>query len=148
MTSAETQIANLLYLYAERIDAGDLDGAAELFRDAAIFVAGRDAPVGHLELAAIWAEHIKIHSCGTPRTKHIVTNPIIEIDKQAATARCRSSYVVLQASAGFPLQPIAAGRYHDRFAQSDGRWHFVERDYRLLDLVGETHMHLTLPLGH
>ena len=40
---AETQIANLLYRYAECIDTGDLAAAAELFEHARIRV-GRPSP--------------------------------------------------------------------------------------------------------
>lgn len=36
MTSSETQIANLVYQYAEYIDSGDLEGAAALFAQARI----------------------------------------------------------------------------------------------------------------
>lgn len=146
-TSAETQIANLLYLYAERIDAGDLDGAADLFRHAGVRVTGRDDMVDHRELRRIWGAYVKIHSCGTPRTRHVVSNPIIEVDGAAATASCRSTYTVLQAAEGFALQPVAAGRYHDRFECVEGKWRFTFRDYRLLDLVGDVSAHLLIPLG-
>jgi hypothetical protein len=40
-----------------------------------------------------------------------------------------------------PLQPIAAGRYHDRFAFGDGRWRFAERRV-FVDLVGDVSRHL------
>ena len=46
MTSG-TEIANLLYLYAERRYAGDLDGGGDLFRRAEIKVAGQERPVTH-----------------------------------------------------------------------------------------------------
>ncbi len=140
--SAATAIANLLYLYAERIDAGDLDGAAELFRRAEIDVLDRAHPVGHVELRAIWQTHVRLYPCGTPRTRHVVTNPIIDILANGHEARCRSSYVVLQAAEGLALQPIAAGRYHDRFARDEEGWYFTYRDYRMLDLTGDISAHL------
>ena len=37
MADSARDIENLLYTYAERIDAGDLDGVAELFTHATIF---------------------------------------------------------------------------------------------------------------
>lgn len=145
--SAESRIANLLYLYAERMDAGDLDGAADLFRHARVHVADRDDTVDHRALRQIWSAWVRIHPCGTPRTKHIITNPIIDFGADGRTASCRSCYTVLQAAEDFPLQIIAAGRYHDRFERTAGEWHFVYRDYRLLDLTGNMHAHLLLPLG-
>lgn len=147
MASSEIQIANLLYLYAERMDAGDLDGAADLFRNAEVLVIGHDRPLGYNELKMLWRDHVKIHSCGTPRTRHIITNPLIEVDEAGRTATCRSCYTVLQATDGLPLQPIAAGRYHDRFEYAGGAWRFAFRDFRLLDLVGDTRSHLLLPLS-
>lgn len=140
--SHESKIANLLYLYAERMDGGDLDGAALLFRHADIMVLGKDAPINHQELREIWNNFIQIHPCGTPRTKHIVSNPIIDVDDAGTNASCRSYYTVLQQTDELPLQIIAAGRYHDRFQRVDGEWRFVFRDYRLFDHVGDVSQHL------
>jgi hypothetical protein len=39
------------------------------------------------------------------------------------------------------LQPIASGRYHDRFERRGGRWRLVERRVRT-DLVGDVTRHL------
>ena len=63
---------------------------------------------------AIWKSLIVLHPDGTPRTKHVTTNPIIEVD-DAETASCRSYYTVLQQTDELPLQTIVTGRYHDRF---------------------------------
>lgn len=49
MASSETEIANLLHRYAERLDAGDLEGMAALFRHARIKLlrrADRQPPAG------------------------------------------------------------------------------------------------------
>jgi hypothetical protein len=48
---------------------------------------------------------------------------------------------VLQAVPGLPLQPIASGRYHDRFERHDGEWVFAERRVSI-DLVGDVSHHL------
>lgn len=143
----EARIANLLYIYAERMDAGDLDGTAALFTHALIMTGGQDEPVGHLELRKSWEKFVKIYPCGTPRTKHVVTNPIIEVSEDGETATARSYYTVLQAAEDLPLQAIAAGRYHDRFARINGEWHFTFRDYSLLDLVGDVSAHLLMPIA-
>jgi len=52
---------------------------------------------------------------------------------------------VLQAVPGLPLQPILAGRYHDRFERRSGVWWFSERRY-LVDLVGDVSHHLLTEL--
>lgn len=145
--SAETQIANLLYRYAEYMDSGDLAGAASLFEHARLRVGQDDAPDGGTVDAAamltFWKAMVVLYPDGTPRTKHVTTNPIIEVDDHAGTASCRSYYTVLQQTDGFPLQPIVVGRYHDRFQRMDGQWRFSYRDYTLIDMVGDVSHHLT-----
>jgi 3-phenylpropionate/cinnamic acid dioxygenase small subunit len=146
---AETQIANLLYRYAECIDTGDLAGAAALFEHARIRVGGPDTDqdiIDAARLLEIWKSLIMLHADGTPRTKHVTTNPIIEVDEDAGTASCRSYYTVLQQTDEFPLQTIVTGRYHDRFERIDGQWRFTYRDLTLIDMVGDVGHHLTYPI--
>ncbi len=142
---AETQIANLLYRYAECIDTGDLAGAAVLFEHARIRVGPEDT-IDAVRLLEIWKSLIMLHADGTPRTKHVTTNPIIEVDEDAGTASCRSYYTVLQQTDEFPLQTIVTGRYHDRFERVDGQWRFSYRDLTLIDMVGDVSHHLTYPI--
>jgi len=143
----ETQIANLLYRYAECIDTGDLAGAAALFEHARIKVGPGDT-IDAAGLLAIWKSLIVMYD-GTPRTKHVTTNPIIEVDEDAGTATCRSYYTVLQQTEGRPLQTIVAGRYHDGFERvggGGGGWRFCYRDLTLIDLVGDVSRHLAHPI--
>lgn len=141
-TDSATEITNLLYRYAENIDAGRLDDAAALFRHARIRVgADRDLLDGS-GLLDMWRATVKIHPCGTPRTKHVTTNPLLDIDAESGRATCRSYYTVLQSTPDLPLQVIVAGRYHDEFEYVDGQWRFTFRDYTMLDFVGDTSEHL------
>jgi SnoaL-like domain len=142
MTDSSTELANLIARYAELIDTGDLAGVADLLADAAIgagdsasLLTGRDA------IHSLYAATTRIHPDGTPGTKHVTTNLILDIDDQAGTASARSYWTVLQAVPGLPLQPILAGRYHDRFDRPDGTWRFVERRY-LVELVGDVSHHM------
>jgi 3-phenylpropionate/cinnamic acid dioxygenase small subunit len=147
---AETQITNLLYRYAECIDAGDLARAAALFEHARIRIAASDTDQGTVDAAqllGIWRSLIVLHADGTPRTKHVTTNPIIEVDEDAGTANCRSYYTVLQQTDELPLQTIVTGRYHDRFERAEGKWRFSYRDLTLIDLVGDVSQHLTHPIA-
>ena len=80
---------------------------------------------------------------GTPCTKHITTNIIINVDNEAATADSRSYYSVIQATRDFSLQPIIAGRYHDTFILEDGKWHFSKR-IMFVDLMGDCSAHLLI----
>lgn len=141
MTDAAIAIPNLLYLYAELIDAADFAAAARLFRHGGV-VAGGQRIEGEDAIAAMWRGWMRVHADGTPRTRHLITNPIIQLADDGESAACRSQWTVLQAAEGFPLQAVATGRYHDRFRRIDGIWCFVERDYAQVDLTGDLSAHL------
>lgn len=140
MSDSALAITNLLHRYAEAIDAGHLEEAAALFRHARI-EAGGNGTLDHTGLLALWRRLIVLYPCGTPRTRHLISNPIVEIDEAAGTASARSCYTVFQATEQLPLQAIASGRYRDRFARIDGQWCFTTRAYRL-DLTGDMSRHL------
>jgi SnoaL-like domain len=119
-----------------------LDGAAALFEHARLRVGRAEGDtVDAAGMLRLWRLLIIRYPDGTPRTKHIVTNPIIEIESDTAT--CRSYYTVLQQADDLPLQVVVSGRYHDRFERVDGVWRFCYRDYTLIDFVGDTSHHLT-----
>lgn len=145
--SAATAITNLLYRYAELMDAGDFAATAALFAKARIRLMGDQWLEGAAPMEALWTDLVKRYDCGTPRTRHVITNPILDIDEAAGTATCRSYYTVFQQAPGGPLQPICAGRYHDRFARDGEGWHFAERDYSMMDLVGDLSAHLNRPVN-
>ena len=145
MTSSAVEIANLLYRYAELVDSGDLPGVGDLLAHAKMKIIGAEELQDSAATLAMLQAVVTIYPCGTPRTRHLVTNPILEIDEVAGKASCRSCYTVLQATEEIPLQVVAAGRYHDGFERVDGRWRFSYRDYTLFDLKGNVSGHLRLP---
>lgn len=142
MTDSTNEITNLLCRYAELMDSGKLEDAAALFRHAGINVPDAEDLLDETRLLALWQKHVIIYPCGTPRTKHVISNPLIEVDETAGKATARSYYTVYQQTAALPLQVIACGRYHDQFECLDGVWVFTYRDYSLLDLVGDMSAHL------
>jgi 3-phenylpropionate/cinnamic acid dioxygenase small subunit len=145
--TAAVAITNLLATYAECIDTGNLDAAARLFAHAQIkvgAVAHEATLIDSKALLKLWRDNVIIHSDGTPRTKHVITNANIEIDEGAGAATCRSYYTVFQQLEGFALQPIIAGRYHDTFERVDSAWRWNFRDYTLIDLVGDLSRHLRM----
>lgn len=145
MADSARDIENLLYDYAERIDAGDLDGVADLFRHGRILgqengppetvFEGRDAVRKLYELAT------RIYEDGTPRTKHLTTNARIEVDEEAGAATARTNYLVTQATDVLPLQVIITGHYQDTFQRLDGRWWFESRTM-FVDQGGDLSQHL------
>nr|WP_244320453.1 MULTISPECIES: nuclear transport factor 2 family protein [Streptomyces] len=86
-------------------------------------------------------EAMILYEDGTPRTHHAVSNLAVEVDEDSGVATARSWVTVFQALPELPLQPIAAGRYRDRFERGGGRWRFVERRVRV-HLVGDVSGHL------
>lgn len=143
MSTSAIQICNLLYRYAECMDSGQLVEAAELFRHARIKVHSQHF-IDHTALLRLWQQRIKRYPCGTPRTRHVISNPIIDIDEASGTATIRACYTVLQATEDLPLQPIAAGRYLDEFERVDGVWRFSFRDYSHLEMMGDLSQHLLM----
>jgi 3-phenylpropionate/cinnamic acid dioxygenase small subunit len=138
--SAHRSIEHLIARYAELVDDGDFAGLGLLLAHATF--TGSGEPVrGRDAIERMFRDMLIVYADGTPRTQHVVTNIVVEADEQAGTATARSYVTVLQALPGFPLQPIAAGRYHDRFRRLDGQWHFAERRVRIT-LLGDVSHHL------
>ena len=138
-------VENLIARYAELVDDGDFAGLGLLLADAT-FV-GSGAPVsGREAIEKMFHDTLIVYADGTPRTQHVTTNIDVEVEEGAGTAVARSRVTVLQAVPDLPLQPIAAGRYRDRFERRDGQWRFVERrvDIRL---VGDVSHHLKAAAG-
>jgi hypothetical protein len=143
MTDSRSAISDLVYTYAERIDLGDFDGLADLFAHAVV-IGGEDfVRRGRDEVLAMYVEGTRRYEDnGTPHTKHVTTNLMVDVDEEAGTATGRSYFTVLQALPdSLALQPIIAGRYHDRFEKVDGAWRFSERRM-LVDLLGDLSQHL------
>ncbi|OPF80956.1 hypothetical protein VT50_0210425 [Streptomyces antioxidans] len=138
--SGHRAVANLIARYAELVDDGDFAGLGALLADATF--TGSGTPVrGREAIEKMFRDTLIVYPDGTPRTQHVTTNLAIEVDEQAGTAASRSYVTVFQALPDLPLQPIAGGRYHDRFERRDGHWRFAERRVRI-NLVGDVSRHL------
>jgi 3-phenylpropionate/cinnamic acid dioxygenase small subunit len=142
---ARGEIENLLYRYAEHIDAGDFAAVADLFAHAEITVEGAPgATRGRREVLALYESTTRRYEPdGTPRTKHVITNPLVEVDEAAGTATCRSYFTVFQQTEKLALQPIISGRYRDRFERVGGGWRFSAR-HMVLEQFGDLSQHLLI----
>ena len=154
--SHETAIANLLYTYAELIDAGDFEAVAELLSDAELIVdssPGSERVIGREAIGEMFRSSLRVYDDSDggpagPRTRHVISNPIIDFDNldpsgEPVSATCRSIYVVLQWQRPAKLVTLLSGRYRDRFTRIGDRWRFTERDYTMMDLVGDLSAHLS-----
>jgi 3-phenylpropionate/cinnamic acid dioxygenase small subunit len=138
-------IHRLIYRYAELLDAGDFAGVGALFADATYRAEVSPGKIhrheGAAEVQALLERLVITYHDGTPRTKHVMTNMVVDVDGGVATSR--TYFTVFQSvPPDLPLQPVIAGRYHDAFdVGPDGRWRFVDRMI-YSDLFGEMTRHV------
>jgi 3-phenylpropionate/cinnamic acid dioxygenase small subunit len=137
VTDAARQISDLMFRYAELFDTGRFDEFAALFAHGRWHRAGPGAAATRQ-----WIDENVLLYQGQPRTKHVTTNVVVDVDEDAGTA---TAYVtIFQALPDFPLQPIFSGRYSDRLARIDGEWRWTERRV-LNDLYGDISRHVRYP---
>jgi 3-phenylpropionate/cinnamic acid dioxygenase small subunit len=139
MPSDVEAITVLIMAYAERLDAGDLDGVAALFTQATWRSPARPEPLRGVAEVRRAYDAVILYD-GIPCTRHVVTNVAVELSApDHATAR--SYFTVFQARPELPLQAIIVGRYHDTFTRAGGAWRFTDR-LILPDLIGDLRHHL------
>jgi 3-phenylpropionate/cinnamic acid dioxygenase small subunit len=146
------EINRLLMTYAEYVDAARFADVAALFEHSTYRV--EHAGTGHVseyrgsDDVLGFCQQTRVYEDGTPRTKHVVTNVDIRVDGEAATSSCYAT--VFQQTEVLPLQPIASGRYIDRFEKVGGRWRFADRlltGFLLGDRSQHVDWHAGLPEG-
>jgi len=134
------QIRNLIHRYSEAVDQGRFAALDELFAHATVRTAvGSGEPgagIGGRTVSATFGEGIILYADGTPRTRHLVTNMIIEVDEEAGRATARSYNTTLQQVPGRVIEIIATARYEDSFLRVDGTWRFSDRIIRHSSLDG------------
>ena len=144
MSSSDDKLAvnELLYTYAELIDEGDFDGVGALLSRATFGGTGRQGVSGAENIAKLFAATTRRYPDhgNTPRTRHLVLNPIVEL-KQDGTAASRSTFCVIQDTDTVPMQPIVVGRYFDTFGHDDSGWYFTERKVEI-QMIGDVSAHL------
>jgi 3-phenylpropionate/cinnamic acid dioxygenase small subunit len=139
MSNSVQELTAMVHRYCELFDTGDFAAFAQQFEHGVWYKA---APGAEAVLAYI-DEHVLLYD-GLPRTKHVTTNLVIDVDEDDQTATASSYVTVFQALPDFPLQPIFMGRYKDRFERVDGVWRWRERQV-IGDLRGDTSRHTRTP---
>lgn len=120
------EVARLVYAYAERLDRGDLDGVAELFRFATWRSSRRTDVLRGVDQVRRAYDNVILYD-GVPCTMHVITNLAVTWIPGADVASSRCSFTVLQARPDFGPQPVLAGQYHDEFQHGADGWHFSDR---------------------
>ncbi|MFE3956977.1 nuclear transport factor 2 family protein [Nocardia sp. NPDC059091] len=139
----KTAVTNLIAKYAELVDSGDFAGVGALFAHG-VFSGSGGSVAGSERIEKMFRGMVIVYEDGTPRTHHVTTNIAVEFGEDADTATARSYFTVFQATSDLPLQPVAAGRYRDRFERSAGQWRFAERQVQIT-LTGDMSRHLRTP---
>lgn len=145
MGDSAIEITNLIYRYAELLDAGDLDAVAGLFAHGRICGVQNGPPetvfTGTTGVRKMYEMATRIYEDGTPKTKHNTSNVQLSIDEERGTARSTAYYCVTQATSELPLQVIVTGHYQDTFHRLDGVWWFDTRTM-FIDQLGDVSHHL------
>jgi 3-phenylpropionate/cinnamic acid dioxygenase small subunit len=141
-TEDEREITELLYRYAELIDAGDFDGIGRLLARSTFGGPASGSVSGADNIAKLFAMTTRRYPehGNTPRTRHLVLNPVVELSGDG-TAATRSTFCVMQDTETVSIQPIVVGRYYDAFARDDQGWYFTERKVDI-QMIGDVSAHL------
>lgn len=142
-------IETILFMIAERRDAGDFEAVADLFRHSTFQTQYPESAEGHGiqqgrdEILEAYKRTCRVYEDGLPHTKYLTTNTRFDIDDESGCAEVWSYFVLLQALPDFPLQVVSSGRYHDKFSVIDGEWQIVGREI-FADLLGDRSHHLAM----
>lgn len=115
-------IRDLLARYTYNGDRGRVDELAACFADDGVLEYPGASPTGPQAIAASLGS-----GTGNPRltfVRHHITNPLITIDGNAATAR---SYFAVNSNFG----PDHSGTYDDRLTRTAAGWRFAHRRVRV-----------------
>jgi uncharacterized protein (TIGR02246 family) len=121
----EEEIRNVLVSYGRTLDAHDCGAYSRLFAKDGEWVGGFGTVKG---TAAI--EALMVKSIGTPgkpsATYHLLTNFIIDVHGDSATAWSRWTFV----TPGQDKKPMMAigGHYEDTLIRENGHWKFSRRE--------------------
>ncbi len=82
--SSVNAIENLIATYAELVDDGDFAGVGSLLAEA-VFIGAAGTASGGDAVETMLRENVIVYDDGTPRTKHLTTNVIVEVDEDQGT---------------------------------------------------------------
>jgi hypothetical protein len=144
------RIRALTYEYTFRLDRGDFAGVAELLAAGQLRMAAKgmhgEPMRGAATIEAFYAGQVVTYD-GDPRTRHLITNHVVQIDSDERDAKGECYFTVLQAIPRQPAGIVVVGRYHDRFERTDQEWRFVEKVIEV-DYLGAIGEHFTIDDDH
>ncbi len=122
------EIEQLLNRYCFAVDSGAPEDVAALFSETAILVplyAGEAPATGRAAILQWYADYQKGARAAVDHLRHVVTNALIEVRGDHATARCYLTANAVSKASG--KASWTAGTYEDKLVREAGRWLFAER---------------------
>ena len=135
MTSAADEkdaIREIMAGYAHALDHCDFAGVAAFFAEDGEWTTDYGQARGRAEIEALLTRTVPKPGEG-PQRKHYITNIIIMLDGDRASAR--SDYLVIRESDN-GLIPVMGGTYKDSFVKRDGIWAFARKEL-VHDIAGD-----------
>jgi hypothetical protein len=130
-TEIERACERIVYAYARFLDLGNMNAAADFFAENGSF-ARPMSPATVIE----GRETIRASLLSRPktlRTKHLVTNVIIDVQNREAASGVSYLTLISTTPAAESVEPFLSagplycGEFKDRFVREGGQWKFLER---------------------
>lgn len=138
---AREGIERLLTAYCWGIDTGNFESTAALFGEDGLYgLVDAGAARGADQVLGMFRASVRTYD-GVPRTRHVITNLVIDVDHGGTTGSARCYVQVIHQPPGEEIRPIVVGTYLDRVHLVGDEWQFAERRMHL-ELVGNLTSHL------
>ena len=124
MLEAKDAIRELMATYAQALDACRFADVAACFAPDGEWSADYGAARGPAEIEAFIRGIVPVKGEG-PQRKHYITNIIIKVDGETASAV--SDYLIVREAEG-GLIPVMGGTYRDKFVKTPAGWRFSRKE--------------------
>ena len=124
MLEAKDAIRELMATYAQALDACRFADVAACFAPDGEWSTDYGAARGPAEIEAFIRGIVPVKGEG-PQRKHYITNIIIKVDGDTASAV--SDYLIVR-EAGTGLIPVMGGTYRDKFVKTPAGWRFSRKE--------------------
>ena len=124
MLEAKDAIRELMATYAQALDACRFADVAACFAPDGEWSTDYGAARGPAEIEAFIRGIVPVKGEG-PQRKHYITNTIIKVDGETASAV--SDYLIVREAEG-GLIPVMGGTYRDKFVKTPAGWRFSRKE--------------------
>jgi ketosteroid isomerase-like protein len=115
----------LLMEYRRHLDSRDFKAYASLFTDDGMWAGDLGKAVGPAAIEDLLVRTLEVYESDTTRTYHVVSNPVIDVDGDRATAYTNWTFVT-RAGNDMPVWEML-GHYVDEIVRTPEGWKFKRR---------------------